>query len=179
MRVVLGLVFLLQLAGCALFGNNTLDKELAAQNREREARTASIRQLKQHYELGENYYSKDQLELAQEQFEAMLKISADEESALYRLGNIAFRKKEITKSAEYFERVVTKNPRNQKAQFNLASIRLMQAENHFKYYAALVGKETDLSKVTELLGDIDSFASRDSAPDKSQSLDRIAGALKK
>jgi len=71
------------------------------------------------------------------------------------------------------------NPKNGKAQYNLASIRLMQADNHFKYYAAMVDKDTDLSKVSDLMAAIDKFNRKQVISSDSESLDKLAGALRK
>lgn len=167
------------LAGCAMLGEPTLDHELAARAKEAEKQSRVAQLLKQHYAAGEQLYQAGQLEPASVEFQAMLKLKPDDEYALYRMGSIEFRKGAYDKSAEYFERTVSSNPRHQKAHYNLAIIRLMQAEQHFKYYAALAEKGADLRKVTELLGNIDRFASGGGDEGINVSLDKIAGALKK
>lgn len=136
-------------------------------------------QLKRHYEIGEDYYKAHQFDLAEAEFKEMLSLRLEEEYALYRLGTIAFRKREFDVSADYFERAIRANPKNKKAHYNLANIRLMQAENHFKYYAALVDKNQDLTKVSKLVADIDDFNSRDRGAQNEGSLDALAGALKR
>lgn len=175
MRVAWFLMACVLLAGCSSFGNNTLEKELSA----RQESLSLNNQLKQHFESGEKQYAEGKLELAETEFKAILALKPEEENALYRLGTIAFKRGRYDASADYFERTIKSNPRNGKAHYNLASIRLMQSENHFKYYAALAGNDQDLSNVTMLLGDIDTFTSNDKQSDKSASLDKIAGALKK
>lgn len=167
------------LSGCALFGPATLDKEMAEQARQGDEISAKVKQLRQHFQAGEGFYENDKLAEAEAQYKAMLALKPEDDSALYRLGTIAFKRGQFAESAAYFERAVKSNPRNQRAQYNLATIRLMQAENHFKYYVALSGKDTDLAKVTELLGSIDRFANADVRGNNTQALDEIAGALKK
>lgn len=162
-------------AGCSSFGYNSLEGELSKQ---KDARENAVR-LKQHYDTGERFYQEGKLEQAEKEFKAMLELKPEEENALYRLGTLSFKQAKYDASAEYFERAIKVNPRNGKAHYNLASIRLMQAENHYKYYAALAGKEQDLSNVTGLLGDIDEFNNNGKPDGKSASLDKIAGALKK
>lgn len=173
------LVLVSTLAGCAVFGEPTLDRELAARAKLAEDQSRIAQQLKQHYTAGEQLYQAGQFEPASVEFAAMLKLKPDDEYALYRLGAIEFRRGAYDKSAEYFELTIRANPRHEKAHYNLATIRLMQAEQHFKYYAALAGRGADLRKVTELLGSIDGFASVGGGEDSNESLDRIAGALKK
>jgi tetratricopeptide (TPR) repeat protein len=178
-RVALSLL-LCVLSGCAVLGEPTLDRELSARAREADEQSRIASQLKQHYAAGEQLYQAAQYEAASKEFQSMLALKPDDEYALYRLGAIEFRKGAFDKSAAYFERTVQANPRHEKAHYNLATIRLMQAEQHFKYYAALAGRGTDLRKVTVLLGSIDTFATgEDSAGSSSSSLDKIAGALKK
>ena len=167
------------LAGCALLGEDTLDKEFSADARSSSKEALIQQQLQQHFESGEKFYADGKLDEAEAQYKAMLKMAPEDDAALYRLGNIAFRRGQYADSAAYFERTVKANPRNQRAHYNLATLRLMQAENHFKYYAALAGRDTDLAKVSELLGSIDRFANTRSQDTDTQALDQIAGALKK
>ncbi|MEZ5504792.1 MAG: tetratricopeptide repeat protein [Gammaproteobacteria bacterium] len=163
------------LASCSVLGPPTLDQAVATKALDAE----NLAQLKKYFAEGERLYAEGSIDEAEKQFSAMLILKPEDDSALYRLGTIAFRRGEYAASADFFERTVKSNPRNQKAHYNLASLRLMQAENHFKYYAALSGKDTDLAKVTELLGSIDRFAKADQPDEPTHSLDRIAGSLKK
>lgn len=178
MRFLLLAGFLLFISGCAMFQEDTLDEVLVEGSKARKSETEISKLLKQHYDLGERYYQEDKLALAASEYRAMLELRPQDENALYRLGNIAFKEGNADKSAEFFEKVIGVNPRNAKAHYNLASIRLMQSQNHFKYYAALAGKGADLSKVSTLLGDIDEFTSLPSASEDQSSLDRISGAMK-
>lgn len=167
------------LSACSLLGPATLDQELAARSANAQDQEEVYKKLKALFDSGERFYGEGNLDEAEARFNAMLELKPEDDSALFRLGNIAFRRGKFAEAAGYFERAVKSNPRHQKAHYNLASIRLMQAENHFKYYAALAGKDTDLVKVTELLGSIDRFANSDKQAQGTQALDKIAGALKK
>lgn len=167
------------LGGCGVFGYNTLDDEIREQRATQESAADLNKLLKQHYEKGEKFYKEGKLGLAEVEFKAMLKLKQEEENALYRLGTISFKQRKYDAAGAYFERTVKTNPRNSKAHYNLASVRLLQAENHYKYYAALAEKDQDLSSVTELLGNIDKFNSGGTPVGDSESLDKIAGALKK
>lgn len=80
-------------------------------------------------------------------------------NVLYRLGTIAFKESDINLAAEYFESAIKQNPRSPKAHFNLATIRLMQAEEHFKYYVATVDPKADINDISTLIGAIESYAS--------------------
>ncbi|RLT97958.1 tetratricopeptide repeat protein [Ketobacter sp.] len=138
-----------------------------------------MQQLKVHYDQGEMLYKSGQLEQARKEFESMLQLKPDEPNANYRLGTIAFRLREFDESAAYFTAVIQVDPKHLKAHYNLASIRLMQAENHFKYYAALVEPDTDLAKVSKLIADIDRFNSKRLPNGNEQNLDQLATSLKK
>lgn len=167
------------LTGCASFGSDSLEDALVKTRQNRAEVETLIRKLKTHYEQGEEHYSNGDLGAAEAEYNAMLVLKSEEENALYRLGTIAFRQGEYAKSADYFERTIASNPRHGKAHYNLASIRLMQAESHFKYFAATADRNANLGKVSRLLGHIDAFAVGERHEDGIQSLDRIAGAIKK
>lgn len=173
------LIGALLMSACSLMGPKTLDQELAARAEQAGNWEEIAPKLKRLFDEGEALYNEGKLDEAEPRFHAMLALKPEDDTALYRLGTIAFRRGQYADSAVYFERTVKSNPRHQKAHYNLASIRLMQAENHFKYYAAMAGKDADLAKVSELLGDIDRFASGDKQGQSTQTLDKIAGALKK
>ena len=179
MRILFLLVLLGFLGGCSSFEYHSIDEEVAKEAKLNAAKLALNKQLKQHYDAGEKFYREDDLDMAEAEFKAMLKIKPEEENALYRLGNIAYKRGKFELSAEYFERTIKADPRNAKAHYNLATIRLMQAQNHFKYYAALADQNANLSKVSQLLADIDKFAGHDQPADNSKVLDQLAGALKK
>jgi tetratricopeptide (TPR) repeat protein len=167
------------LSACSLLGPATLDQELAARAADTRSEEGRFKKIKQLFDEGERLYGEGNLNEAEIHFNSILELKPEDDSALFRLGNIAFRRGTFAESAGYFERAVKSNPRHQKAHYNLASVRLMQAENHFKYYTALAGKDADLAKVTELLGSIDRFAHGDKQSQGTQTLDKIAGALKK
>ena len=124
-------------------------------------------------------YKAGKLDEARTEFLAMLSLKEGEPNANYRLGTIAFKLGEFEESALYFDSVIQADPKNYKAHYNLAAIRLMQAENHFKYYAALVDPDTDLEKVSKLMADIDSFNSKQTPQGNEKSLDQLATSLKK
>lgn len=179
MHLVWLLILGFLLSGCASLGYKSLEDEVSEQARAQSAMTNLNRKLKQHYETGEQHYKAGQLDQAEVEFKAILELMPEEENALYRMGTLSFKKGQYDAAADYFERAIKVNPRNGKAHYNLASIRLMQAQNHYKYYAALAGKEQDLSNVTTLLGDIDKFNDGGRQTEHAGSLDEIAGALKK
>ena len=167
------------IGGCALVGDATLDSELADIEKSNQEMRELSNKLKAHYDQGEKFYSEGDFAAAEAEFNAMLDLKSEEEHALYKLGAIAYKKAEFAASANYFERAIAANPRNPKAHYNLASIRLMQAENHFKYYAALADRKADLEKISDLLGHIDEFAHYGNSEAADATLDKIAGAIKK
>lgn len=167
------LAMLLVAAGCMTNASNSDDDQL--QSDQESLRT----QLKTHYDMGESLYKAGKLGAAEAEFQKILALVPKEPNACYRLGTIAFKQADFEKSAAYFEEVIRANPKNFKAHFNLASIRLMQSENHFKYYAALVDPDTDIQKVSQLVADIDKFNNKQLAPSNEQSLDNLAITIKK
>lgn len=179
MRFLFVIVCVMSLGGCASFGYHSLEDEVRDGKAQDQVAIRVKSQLKQHFQRGEEFYQDGKLEMAEKEFLAMLELKAEEENALYRLGTICFKQAKFEASADYFERVIKSDPRHGKAHYNLASIRLMQAQDHYKYFAALAGKDQDLSKVSALLGDIDKFNTDGTQVDKGSSLDKIAGALKK
>lgn len=172
------LIGVLLLSACSLMGPATLDQEVADRATKVGNWEEIAPKLRHLFDEGEVLYSEGKLDEAESRYNAMLALKPEDDTALYRLGTIAFRRAQYADSAAYFERAVKSNPRHERAHYNLASIRLMQAENHFKYYAAMAGKDTNLAKVTDLLGSIDRFANEEQAQG-TQTLDKIAGALKK
>lgn len=111
--------------------------------------------------VAEQLYSDGNFDAAEKLF---IEIDGDGSSnaqVLYRLGNIYYRKGDVGKAASYFESVIKIDPRNPKAHFNLATIRLMQAEEHFKYYVATVDPKTEIDRLSTLIGAIEEYASSD------------------
>jgi len=177
LRVVL-IVMMVVSPGCA-FNDPNLDdyyKQQAAAQSDKQQLNLKLRQ---HFEASENYYKAGDFVKAEAECLAMLELKPEEEVVLYRMGTIKFRLGQFDEAAAYFERTILRNPKNGKAQYNLASIRLMQADNHFKYYAAMAGKDADLSKVSKLMAAIDKFNRKQDLTSQSESLDKLAGALKK
>ncbi|MAR93110.1 MAG: hypothetical protein CML06_19865 [Pseudomonadales bacterium] len=175
MKTVLSVVLLLVLTGCGSLGGSKPDTF-----RQVKSEQALLReQLKIHYDRGEELYQSGQLDAARKEFEAMLALRGDEPNANYRLGTIAFKQRRFDQSANYFAAVIAADPKHYKAHYNLASIRLMQAENHFKYYAALVDPDADIKKVSRLMADIDRFTRNHMPSVPEQTLDQLAGSLKK
>ena len=178
MRFCLVLMFVFLASGCSVFGVKTLEDVVAAEYKQSQEKQQQLKRLREHREQGERYYQDGQLDLAATEFFGVLELKPDDEAALYRLGNISFRRGELDKSAAFFEKVINLNPRNAKAHYNVAIIRLAQSESHFKYYAALAEKGVDLGKISDLLGDIDRFSSKDESDEGQNSLDKITGVLK-
>jgi len=175
MRSVLVSILLVVVAGCASNPGN-VDALKPKEQTEQEKLRA---QLSVHYDSAESLYKAGKLGEAEAEFLKMLALKPGEPNACYRLGTIAFKLADYEKSAAYFEEAIRANPKHFKAHFNLASIRLMQSENHFKYYAALVDPDTDIRKVSQLVADIDKFNNKQLAPSREQTLDNLATTIKK
>ena len=163
-------------SGCST--RPSLDEEYSRIQKDSTETRKLIEKLKVHYDRGEKLYADGQLDAAEVEYEVMLELKSEQEHALYRLGTIAFKRGEFERSASFFERTIASNHRHARAHYNLASIRLMQAENHFKYYTALADRSANIDNVSALLGHIDEFADGDNAQDDT-ALDKIAGKIKK
>ena len=111
--------------------------------------------------VAEQLYSDGNFDAAEKLFLEIEKVGFSNPQVLYRLGNIYYRKGDVGKAAGYFESVIKIDPRNPKAHFNLATIRLMQAEDHFKYYIATVDPKTEIDRLSTLIGAIEEYASSD------------------
>lgn len=111
--------------------------------------------------VAEQLYTDGNFNAAEKLFIEIEKEGFSNSQVLYRLGNICYRKGEVGKAAGYFESVIKIDPRNPKAHFNLATIRLMQAEDHFKYYIATVDPKTEIDRLSTLIGAIEEYASSD------------------
>lgn len=113
----------------------------------------------QVYAAAESDYTAGNLNEAEKKFNKALSLNPTNSQVLYRLGTISFRKEDMSTAARYFEESVKYDPRSPKAHFNLATIRLMQAENHFKYYIATADPKTDIEGLSRLIGAIEEYAS--------------------
>jgi tetratricopeptide (TPR) repeat protein len=133
--------------------------------------------------LADQFYQSGDYVKAEEAYQQLLKIDPKQPAAYYRLGNIAFRNKEFKRASYYFNKSLELMPRNEKAQYNLAVTFLSLAEQHFKYYTAMLPQDADVSRITHILSAIDDFSADDkttvnnpSAIDD-QSLDDLAKQL--
>lgn len=145
------LVCSLLVGGCASFGSSNSDVK---------AQLALMDLIDGFLSAGEKLYRADQLELAETQFLEVLAIEESNVGALYRLGNIEFRKGRLDKALAYFDRVIVSNPSHSRSHYNIAVINLMKAEQHFQSYTASEDPSKDLTKVTEILSDINAFATK-------------------
>ncbi|MCG8314434.1 MAG: tetratricopeptide repeat protein [Pseudomonadales bacterium] len=131
-------------------------------------------------------YKAGELKEAELLFKEVLKLDGKDEQALYRLGNIAFRKGDQKSSAQYFTKVVAINPKNAKAHYNLGTIHLMYAEEHMKFFTATAPRDFDISGVSTLLGQLNEFSAGESTPsnsgdgvsdEKNENLDKLVNLI--
>ncbi|CBL45137.1 Hypothetical protein HDN1F_15540 [gamma proteobacterium HdN1] len=105
----------------------------------------------------EHAYSDGNLQHAQTLLETALKDDESNANAWYRLGTIYYRSEDYDRAADSFARAIKIDPRNAKAQFNLATIRLQQAEAHFQYFIATTDPNADITELNVLLGAIERY----------------------
>lgn len=124
----------------------------------------------------DNLYKSGNFNLAEQQYMEVLQADAKNAAALYRLGNIAFKRGDLVKAADYFSRTVELAPRNQKAHYNLAITHLTLSEQHFKYYSSMVDEDVDLTKVSQILRNIYEFAVGGRVTSETASKSRISNS---
>lgn len=107
----------------------------------------------------DHHYRTGNLDEAEALYLELLNKSEKNPEALYRLGNIAFKRADYRAASQYFAEAIESLPRNAKAHYNLAVTYLTLSEQHFKYYTATVPESTDIEKVSNILKDIYEFAS--------------------
>ncbi len=107
----------------------------------------------------EQAYSAGNFDEAERLFREANALNPKSSQVTYRLGTIAYRRNELASAAVHFENTIKIDPRSSKAHFNLATIRLMQAQSHFKYYVATVDPKTDIDRLSGLIGAIEEYAS--------------------
>lgn len=113
------------------------------------------------FKAAEEAYTAGNLDIAAKLYSEASELNPLSAPCFYRLGTISYRKGDTQKAAGYFESVVKIDPRHSKAHFNLATIRLMQAENHYKYYIATADPKADIERLSTLIGAIEEYASSD------------------
>ena len=164
---IIVLICSLLLGGCATLGS---------ENASVKADLAKMDLVNGFLVAGEKLYKTGQLDLAETQFLEVLDVEAVNVGALYRLGNIQFRKGNLPDALKYFNKIIDINPRHPRSHYNIAVINLMEAERHFKLYAATEDPANDLAKVTEILSDINVFATKKKTKKESK-LDELWQAL--
>jgi tetratricopeptide (TPR) repeat protein len=109
---------LLSLYGCASApSHKSMEEDLAA----------TIRAAEQEYQLRH-------MPVAEGLYRQVLAVDARFVPAYLRLGSIAYRRGDLDVAAEQFTRALHYDPKNQRAIYNLATIKLMQARALFERY---------------------------------------------
>jgi tetratricopeptide (TPR) repeat protein len=80
------------------------------------------------YNLGNDYFKKNEFDDAIKSFEEAIKINLKDANALNNIGCIYFQKKEYNKAIEYFEKSIKLNPEHENAWKNLSSALLLNGE---------------------------------------------------
>jgi len=81
-----------------------------------------------------------------------------DERILLRLGNLSIITGDFKNAQKYFVTLLSQDPNNSKAQYNLATVYLAQAEDHFQYYIATLNDESVEEKLFHLLEAIEKFS---------------------
>ena len=103
-------------------------------------------------------YRQGNLEAAAGIYKSLLKSESGNAIAYYRLGNIAFRGKQLKRASFYFQKALELQPDNDRAHYNLAVTHLSMAERHFKFYTANLPASSDVSQMTQILSAIAKFS---------------------
>lgn len=150
-RFFLSLLLMLSIGGCS----TSLLKDRFSGNQET-GKTETNAQLQTE---ANRLYKAGDLDSAEQKYLELIKINAKDSHALYRLGNIAFKRGRLKEAVEFFSQTIEVSPRSQKAQYNLAITYLTLSEQHFKFFSSMVDGNTDLTKVSQILKDIYEFSS--------------------
>ncbi len=151
MRSVLAVCsIMLILSGCSTLSKDRFGKESSRELMEKAS--SALEEADRHYRAGN-------LDTAEALYLDIVKEDQNSADALYRLGNISFKRGDYQAASGYFSRSIDSLPRNAKAHYNLAVTYLTLAEQHFKYYAATVPEGTGIENVSDILADIYEFAS--------------------
>lgn len=109
-------------------------------------------------QLGEAAYARSDYIQAKVHYDQALKLGSKEATIFYRLGSISYRDGKFDSAAELFGKAIDIDPRFSKAHYNLATIRLMQAQDHFKYYTATADPKANIEPISKLIANIEEFA---------------------
>lgn len=103
-------------------------------------------------------FSQEQQAEAVQAIEQARSSGADAATLLYFLGNSAARSGAFDDARAYYENSLMLNPSNARALYNLATVYLTKAEDHFNFYVASVADRDIDQALIRLLGDIESFS---------------------
>jgi len=159
------------ISGCAtqaMLSESAARSEFAQEKRVREIRV----QAELLYQSGE--YEKTEVILRD-----LLEISETDVFANYRMGSISFGQGDVEQAAVYFGNVIKTDSKNTKANYNLAVIYLIQAQNSLQQYAASSSADTDLGGVFKILREIDDFAKTNALQGLVQKKSAKMGSIKR
>lgn len=147
---ILGWLSITALAGCSLLPHRATPQDItAAYTQERITPILAA---------ADDFYQAGNLSAAEDKYLAALELDAKQPRALYRLGNIAFKKSQFEKARDYFSRTIDADPSNSKAHYNLAVTCITLAQEHFRAYVAGEPNNVHRPQIETLMHRIDEFA---------------------
>lgn len=98
---------------------------------------------------------------------------------LLRLANTSVFANNLENAQLYYIQLLKVDPSNTKAQYNLATVYLTKAEEHFQFYIATLNESATDPKLLELLLEIDKFSNKNKqlSPNKDTPLDNLRQML--
>lgn len=127
--------------------------------------------------LADQHYQNQEFAQAAKLYKELLAVDANQPRVYYRLGNIAFREKQLRLANYYFQKSLELEPTNNKAHYNLAVTNLSIAERHFKFYTATLPADSDVSRMTQILSAIDQFSGKSPESATQSDIDRTLDQL--
>ena len=118
----------------------------------------SQEQLNSLLQSADQAYQTQQWNLAGKLYQDAIAANNTDIHSLFRLGNIAILNRDLDAAQDYYARVLQINPNNSKAQYNLATVHLTKAEEHFQFYTATLNDEAVEPKLLSLMREIDRFS---------------------
>lgn len=118
----------------------------------------SNRGLQRELAAADNAYKTGDLELARQDYLLVLEKEAENEIALYRLGNVAFKNKNYEEAIDYYRATIKVNPNHSRAHHNLSVALLVDAKKHLQAYLILMDPAKHKDYILRIIDEIDQFA---------------------
>jgi len=142
----------------ALTGCNSLPKEASASL----VNVLSESKIESMLKDAELAYKTQRWAEAQQQFSLVLANDKENQFALYRLGNLAFKEGKVNEAAQYYETLLGLNSAHSRSHYNLGICRLIQARRHLQNFVLMKDPASNTDALEQVIKHINSFAASQS-----------------